>query len=119
MKASTTSGANAAATSRRGTGLVIRWRWGISCSCLAEAGADTEQSRPWPTMTVGWVERSETHHLPAITRRGVMGFASLYSSYAGRIQNSRSSHSVRSEEHTSELQSQMRNSYAVFCLNKK
>src|SRR3546814_2544967 len=28
-------------------------------------------------------------------------------------------HSVRSEEHTSELQSLMRISYAVFCLNKK
>src|SRR3546814_7961170 len=27
--------------------------------------------------------------------------------------------SVRSEEHTSELQSLMRNSYAVFCLQKK
>src|SRR3546814_8300151 len=27
--------------------------------------------------------------------------------------------SVRSEEHTSELQSLMRNSYAVFCLTKK
>src|SRR3546814_10236519 len=28
-------------------------------------------------------------------------------------------HPTRSEEHTSELQSLMRNSYAVFCLNKK
>src|SRR3546814_6721742 len=28
-------------------------------------------------------------------------------------------HGVRSEEHTSELQSLMRNSYAVFCLKKK
>src|SRR3546814_6482152 len=28
-------------------------------------------------------------------------------------------YTVRSEEHTSELQSLMRNSYAVFCLNKK
>src|SRR3546814_4090315 len=28
-------------------------------------------------------------------------------------------HPLRSEEHTSELQSLMRNSYAVFCLNKK
>src|SRR3546814_11189104 len=28
-------------------------------------------------------------------------------------------HSKRSEEHTSELQSLMRTSYAVFCLNKK
>src|SRR3546814_9606277 len=33
--------------------------------------------------------------------------------YDGRIEN------VRSEEHTSELQSLMRISYAVFCLNKK
>src|SRR3546814_6445991 len=32
---------------------------------------------------------------------------------------SRSSLSPRSEEHTSELQSLMRNSYAVFCLKKK
>src|SRR3546814_4563636 len=30
-----------------------------------------------------------------------------------------SSATVRSEEHTSELQSLMRNSYAVFCLKKK
>src|SRR3546814_5094819 len=30
-----------------------------------------------------------------------------------------SDHVVRSEEHTSELQSLMRNSYAVFCLKKK
>src|SRR3546814_8409433 len=28
-------------------------------------------------------------------------------------------HVIRSEEHTSELQSLMRTSYAVFCLNKK
>src|SRR3546814_1643869 len=28
-------------------------------------------------------------------------------------------HALRSEEHTSELQSLMRNSYAVFCLTKK
>src|SRR3546814_9123021 len=28
-------------------------------------------------------------------------------------------HEIRSEEHTSELQSLMRNSYAVFCLKKK
>src|SRR3546814_3517891 len=31
----------------------------------------------------------------------------------------RASRSMRSEEHTSELQSLMRNSYAVFCLKKK
>src|SRR3546814_4067898 len=41
---------------------------------------------------------------------GVSSFQALAVSLAGR---------VRSEEHTSELQSLMRNSYAVFCLQKK
>src|SRR3546814_7360901 len=36
-----------------------------------------------------------------------------------REQRGRPHHAVRSEEHTSELQSLMRNSYAVFCLKKK
>src|SRR3546814_4845694 len=36
---------------------------------------------------------------------------------ARRVQQAR--HRMRSEEHTSELQSLMRNSYAVFCLTKK
>src|SRR3546814_6478063 len=35
------------------------------------------------------------------------------------LANARSLHSLRSEEHTSELQSLMRISYAVFCLKKK
>src|SRR3546814_7843572 len=37
----------------------------------------------------------------------------------GRPGGTRSPKQVRSEEHTSELQSLMRNSYAVFCLKKK
>src|SRR3546814_6032281 len=49
---------------------------------------------------VGWVERSETHRCWM-----AMGFAAPYPS--------------RSEEHTSELQSLMRISYAVFCLKKQ
>src|SRR3546814_2388175 len=36
----------------------------------------------------------------------------------GAIVGHRASQTVRSEEHTSELQSLMRISYAVFCLNK-
>src|SRR3546814_8171808 len=38
---------------------------------------------------------------------------------AREIQLDRGDRAVRSEEHTSELQSLMRNSYAVFCLKKK
>src|SRR3546814_3473082 len=37
----------------------------------------------------------------------------------GRQRTRRSVEALRSEEHTSELQSLMRNSYAVFCLKKK
>src|SRR3546814_8050411 len=37
----------------------------------------------------------------------------------GRDQQARDRRGIRSEEHTSELQSLMRTSYAVFCLNKK
>src|SRR3546814_8962333 len=37
----------------------------------------------------------------------------------GKLELGRFSQYSRSEEHTSELQSLMRNSYAVFCLKKK
>src|SRR3546814_2115251 len=56
----------------------------------------------------------------AITR-----YASIDSGMSGQTKNAcgkpskRNSSLVRSEEHTSELQSLMRNSYAVFCLKKK
>src|SRR3546814_2667738 len=38
---------------------------------------------------------------------------------AGHVVRLHRQHLLRSEEHTSELQSLMRNSYAVFCLKKK
>src|SRR3546814_3530323 len=38
---------------------------------------------------------------------------------AGPADRAPQAHVFRSEEHTSELQSLMRNSYAVFCLKKK
>src|SRR3546814_3654588 len=43
----------------------------------------------------------------------------LFSSYLNGRYMLRSEHRHRSEEHTSELQSLMRISYAVFCLKKK
>src|SRR3546814_8189900 len=44
-----------------------------------------------------------------VTHRDIMSVVDIYATPQGR----------RSEEHTSELQSLMRNSYAVFCLKKK
>src|SRR3546814_2120546 len=47
----------------------------------------------------------------AITAVGMLTLAFVFQTLANR--------KPRSEEHTSELQSLMRNSYAVFCLKKK
>src|SRR3546814_7341797 len=58
-----------------------------------------------------------------ISRRGSIAGACPTSSNLWRIcrseRRARSTKSSRSEEHTSELQSLMRISYAVFCLKKK
>src|SRR3546814_8425762 len=43
----------------------------------------------------------------------------VYRSYVGENGRSQADACLRSEEHTSELQSLMRISYAVFCLKKK
>src|SRR3546814_5836661 len=67
---------------------------------------------------VGWVARSETH--PALNQQKPNGrrkrrpFGCFQRCYGSE----RVTH-ARSEEHTSELQSLMRISYAVFCLKKK
>src|SRR3546814_4423598 len=45
--------------------------------------------------------------------------AAIFGAYHSPLSRSPSCHWTRSEEHTSELQSLMRISYAVFCLKKK
>src|SRR3546814_2834507 len=65
---------------------------------------------PTPVFKTGALNRSATHPLRASRSwRGVI-------SYRRYPQRKRAK---RSEEHTSELQSLMRISYAVFCLKKK
>src|SRR3546814_14114295 len=52
--------------------------------------------------------------------RGFCQFSAFHLPPANiRKQNKRKHQTTRSEEHTSELQSLMRSSYAVFCLKKK
>src|SRR3546814_2910869 len=53
-----------------------------------------------------------------MTRQATRGYSNVRSTPALH-DDCRSRGVLRSEEHTSELQSLMRNSYAVFCLKKK
>src|SRR3546814_3735295 len=62
--------------------------------------------------------RSAVHRLARDQRDAVAGFVSAVVGAATRGAEE-IEESGRSEEHTSELQSLMRNSYAVFCLKKK
>src|SRR3546814_6495246 len=68
------------------------------------------------------------HHVESIPKlRGLIGRIDVYPADTGRgtrievtaRMNAMLALATRSEEHTSELQSLMRISYAVFCLNKK
>src|SRR3546814_7356990 len=59
-----------------------------------------------------------TSGLLAITLQGMGLNARSYMGWQLPVRTS-AAHSARSEEHTSELQSLMRRSYAVFCLKKK
>src|SRR3546814_4688819 len=69
----------------------------------AARGVEAVDSFPWPTdrVTAAW--------------REVMGRQATVVGLRGRLADV----IARSEEHTSELQSLMRISYAVFCLKKK
>src|SRR3546814_2659364 len=79
------------------------------------------------------IQESETYAV--LNRQAVLGFRSTYalklyelgalrlhrrqSNWRGDMSALRAALGIRSEEHTSELQSLMRISYAVFCLRKK
>src|SRR3546814_10042817 len=83
---------------------------------------------------VGWVERSETHRptgtqllqlrlrirrIQRLHRIKRLELRRLFIGRRGGILFLLAMQQHRSEEHTSELQSLMRISYAVFCLKKK
>src|SRR3546814_9627554 len=65
-----------------------------------------------------WVGRLFPHAQPAVLKLTALGLGSR-SLGPGLGPDSGPDPSCRSEEHTSELQSLMRTSYAVFCLKKK
>src|SRR3546814_4184841 len=83
-------------------------------SCLAFVPALFVRFEPTPM-------QAEPQQRPSIPRQLAAGFAHTATRvemwFAGILEMM--VYSVRSEEHTSELQSLMRISYAVFCLKKK
>src|SRR3546814_4314755 len=90
-----------------------------SLECFAPL-AMTERSEAetiWlqPPVTLMW--RATAGRLRAISNSCRRGLAAITASSA-RSTPSRPLLRTRSEEHTSDLQSRMRLSYAVFCLNK-
>src|SRR3546814_3123521 len=66
-------------------------------------------------LTIDNIARSCGINRDKLTR----GFRELYHCSVGEALSERRLRQARSEEHTSELQSLMRISYAVFCLKKK
>src|SRR3546814_5827079 len=82
-------------------------------------GRPSNAASIWPV----WLLSSSIACLPRITRPGVSSSTTLASSLATPSGSTSVSLTIRiarrSEEHTSELQSLMRISYAVFCLKKK
>src|SRR3546814_6604632 len=85
------------------------------CPEGADEGALREEPGPHPA-------RIARHPLP-LRRRGALRMTRRKpwnaSNTAPASADGRTSTGIRSEEHTSELQSLMRISYAVFCLKKK
>src|SRR3546814_6602999 len=71
------------------------------------------------TISVGFVVDDAIVMLENIYRHIEDGMSPLEAAYKGASEISFTIVSIRSEEHTSELQSLMRLSYAVLCLKKK
>src|SRR3546814_689855 len=68
---------------------------------------------------IGSVSQLEPYHSHSIFNWTSFGIVQVFESHGLRVQQLRPGVDGRSEEHTSELQSLMRISYAVFCLKKK
>src|SRR3546814_5213772 len=96
-------------------GAPVRQQVDICAAVMAGLGEAPDGLRPK-------VVELATRHKPRVSWRAAAGFAAAASVAAVAITlgvNFGSVHGDKSEEHTSELQSLMRISYAVFCLNKK
>src|SRR3546814_4165396 len=95
-----------------GLGRAARVARGVSAADRAGTGAGLVQPDPWSGAELG----------AGTDRAGVVADAAALAcllAQSGSRQDRDAGDGARSEEHTSELQSLMRISYAVFCLKKK
>src|SRR3546814_3805160 len=83
------------------------------------SGAAGRQARPGPADQRRRACRAARRGHPDRRAQGADGARAEAGISARTVRIFRLSSSIRSEEHTSELQSLMRISYAVFCLKKK
>src|SRR3546814_6526443 len=72
--------------------------------------------RVFPVACITGIGRPDVRRMTATSTSDLSAMGNVMND---NKRNIRSERSVRSEEHTSELQSLMRISYAVFCLKKK
>src|SRR3546814_10076350 len=103
-----------------GQGGIVDWRTVTDDHHYAAilGPADQAVMRPEERLAIDvFLEQPFAHHQAEIASRPTPGFVSLLvDDMAQVIQPARMG---RSDEHTSELQSLMRSSYAVFCFKKK
>src|SRR3546814_10524203 len=92
----------------REAGAEVRGRVDPVVPPLPDRAAARLDPRPGREPEVGWLHRHQPHRGAGCDRRELRPLDARAQCRADR-----------SEEHTSELQSLMRISYAVFCLNKK
>src|SRR3546814_7181564 len=80
----------------------------------------TDTLFPYTTLfRSGWeFENAGEGNRPVFNRPGTMDVATAQSTLVELMASLYANRATRSEEHTSELQSLMRTSYAVFCLKK-
>src|SRR3546814_2806208 len=87
--------------------LGFAYRWSTRFLCLDKAEAEKELSR----LRRQWFAKRK--NVVALLRE------TIFQQESPLVDTDASNKAARSEEHTSELQSLMRISYAVFCLKKK
>src|SRR3546814_3865423 len=100
------------------------WSSDVCSSDLHERVVDGffDEGPRWAGADLALVEGEHGEALEALVEVRVIGVHDVGEEHVGRLAPELERHRVqvlRSEEHTSELQSLMRISYAVFCLKKK